>query len=238
MKLQLIAILKFLGCQNFLIARLVFHTDIVWFGTNVESVNLDVPLFYVALRCLRKLDFSRGIVMASIRRTLSPVPRPGALINSEACQVASPLSKSSSNSQNYTPNDGLLASSTGSLDYALYRAQSFVLGLFSKRSARPFDRSKAKGHVWRRASFHFLMCFIAGVFVGLTPFASLHSCSNIVSVNRAFDFELLQPVMNEFNEWNKNVTSVVGRLLVNENSTSEAPRTNFELKMETLPKLF
>lgn len=175
--------------------------------------------------------------MASIRRTLSPVLRPGALINSEACQVASPLSKSSSNSQNYTPNDGLLASSTGSLDYALYRAQSFVLGLFSKRSARPFDRSKAKGHVWRRASFHFLMCFIAGVFVGLTPFASLHSCSNIVSVNRAFDLELLQPVMNEFNEWNKNVTSVVGRLLVNENSTSEAPRTNFELKDGNLAEI-
>lgn len=107
MKLQLIAILKLLGCQNFLIERLVFHTDIVWFGTNEELVNLDVPLFYGALRCLRKLDFSRGIVMASIRRTLSHVPPPGALINSEVCQVASPLSKSSSNSQNYTPNDGL-----------------------------------------------------------------------------------------------------------------------------------
>ncbi|XP_073308277.1 probable beta-1,4-xylosyltransferase IRX9H isoform X1 [Primulina huaijiensis] len=175
--------------------------------------------------------------MASIRRTLSPVPRPGALINAEACQVASPLSKSSSNSQNYTPNDGLLASSTGSLDHALYRAQIFILGLFSKRSARPFDRSKAKGHVWRRAFFHFLMCFIAGVFVGLTPFASLHSSRNIVSINRAFDLELLQPVMNEFNEWKKNVTPVVGRLSVNENSTSELQRTNLELKDGNLDEI-
>ncbi|XP_073123516.1 probable beta-1,4-xylosyltransferase IRX9H [Henckelia pumila] len=166
--------------------------------------------------------------MASIRRTLSPVPRPGALINAEACQVASPLSKSSSNSQN--SNDGLLASSMVSFDYALYRTQVFVLGLFSKRSARPFDRSKAKGLVWRRAFFHFLMCFIAGVFVGLTPFASLHSSPNILSINRAFDLELLQPVMNEFNDWKKNVTPVVGRLSVNENSSSEPQRTNLELK--------
>ncbi|CAI9755690.1 unnamed protein product [Fraxinus pennsylvanica] len=58
--------------------------------------------------------------MASIRRTLSPVPRPGTLMNGEACQVASPLSKSSSNGQNYP-------SSVGSLDNALYKAQYFVL---------------------------------------------------------------------------------------------------------------
>ncbi|GER25558.1 galactosylgalactosylxylosylprotein 3-beta-glucuronosyltransferase [Striga asiatica] len=112
--------------------------------------------------------------MASIRRTLSPVPRPIPLINGEACQVASPLSKSSSNSQNY-PSHGSLFSS-----YALYKAQTFVLGLCSQRNSRPFDRSKLKGQIWQRAFLHFSMCFLVGTFLGLTPFFPMNMSSNVV----------------------------------------------------------
>lgn len=168
--------------------------------------------------------------MASIRRTLSPVPRPGALMNGEACQVASPLSKSSSNSQNYPPHGGLLSSSLGSLDYALYKAQSFILGLFSQRSSRPFDRSKLKGQTWRRSFLHFLMCFVVGIFVGLTPFVPLNLSTNIMPKHQTFDFGLLQPVAkDELYIGQKNEMSVVGRLSLKENFTSATDEVNIEL---------
>ncbi|KAK6140850.1 hypothetical protein DH2020_025382 [Rehmannia glutinosa] len=159
--------------------------------------------------------------MASIRRTLSPIPRPGALMNGEACQVASPLSKSSSNNNNYPSHGGLLSSSLGSLDYALYKAQNFILGLFSQRTSRPFDRSKLKGQIWRRAFLHFLMCFLVGIFVGLTPFFPMNSYANVMPKHQVFDFELLGQ---------KNEISVVGRFSLNESSTSETQKANVELK--------
>lgn len=157
--------------------------------------------------------------MASIRRTLSPVPRPGALMNGEACQVASPLSKSSSNSQNYPPHSGLLSTS---LDHALYKAQNFILGVFSQRSSRPFERSKLKGQSWRKAFLHFLMCFVAGIIVGFTPFIPLNLSVNVVPNNQAFNFELLQPVAtNELYNPKKDSLS--------ENSTSEPHKVSVEL---------
>lgn len=153
--------------------------------------------------------------MASIRRTLSPVPKPGGLSNGEACQVSSPLSKSSSNSQSYPPQGGLLPSSLGSLDYALYRAQSFVLGLCSQRASRPVDRLRMKGKVWRRAYLHFIMCFVVGMFVGLTPFAPLNlSTSSILPKHEALDFEILQPGV-------KKEMSIVGKVSLNQNATVE-----------------
>ncbi|KAH6760605.1 hypothetical protein C2S51_017554 [Perilla frutescens var. frutescens] len=168
--------------------------------------------------------------MASIRRTLSPVPRPGALSNGEACQVASPLSKSSSNSQNYTSNGGLLPSSLGSLDYAMYKTQSFVLGLFSQRSSRPVDRSRIKGQIWRRAYLHFIMCFVVGMLAGLTPFVPLNLSMNIMPKHEAFDFELLQPgVKDELNIGQKNEMSIVGKVSLKENSTLEPEKVNIEL---------
>ncbi|CAA0810572.1 Probable beta-1-4-xylosyltransferase IRX9H [Striga hermonthica] len=118
--------------------------------------------------------------MASIRRTLSPVPRPVPLINGEACHVSSPLSKSSSNSQNYPSHGTLLSSSMCALDHALYKAQTFVLGLCSQRTSRPLDRSKLKGQIWRRAFLHFSMCFLVGTFLGLTPFFPMNMSSNVV----------------------------------------------------------
>ncbi|PIN23025.1 1,4-beta-D-xylan synthase [Handroanthus impetiginosus] len=169
--------------------------------------------------------------MASIRRTLSPVPRPGALMNGEACQVASPLSKSSSNSQNYPPQ--------GTLAYALYRAQSFILGLFSQRSSRPFDRSKLKGQIWRRAFLHFLMCFIVGIFVGVTPFVPLNLSTNAVPNHQSFNFEFLQPAENnEPYSGQKNEISAFGRFSLNENSTSELHTVNDKQRNGSLSDSF
>ncbi|KAL7159344.1 hypothetical protein ABFS83_01G021100 [Erythranthe nasuta] len=156
--------------------------------------------------------------MASIRRTLSPVPRPGALMNGgEASQVASPLSKSSSNAPNYPPNSGPLSSSFDSLDYALYKSQNFILSIFSQRSSRPFDRSKLKGKIWRKAFLHFLMCFIVGIFIGLTPFFPLDLSANVVSKNQVF---------NELYGSRKEM-STVGRFSPNENSTSQKLSVEF-----------
>jgi hypothetical protein len=97
--------------------------------------------------------------MASIRRTLSPVPRAGTLLNGEACQVASPLAKSSY-SQSYPSSGGLLPSIFGSSD-----SQAFVYGVFSPRSSRPLERSKPEGQVWKRALSHFFVCFVIGVLL-------------------------------------------------------------------------
>ncbi|XP_042003037.1 probable beta-1,4-xylosyltransferase IRX9H [Salvia splendens] len=154
--------------------------------------------------------------MASIRRTLSPVPRPGGLGNGEACQVASPLSKSSSNSQNYPPQAGLLSSLLGSLDYALYRIQSFVLGLFSQRASRDVDRFSS----WRRVYLHILMCFVVGIFVGLTPFIPLSMSTNSLPKQEAFDFELIGL---------KNEMSKVGKVSLQENSTWGREKVNVEV---------
>ncbi|KAM3687784.1 hypothetical protein ACJW31_10G100500 [Castanea mollissima] len=79
--------------------------------------------------------------MASIRRALSPVPRPGTIRNGEVCSVASPLSKSSSSPQPCQPSGGLLSSLLGSLD-----SQGFVLSVLSPRPSRPLERSKPKSY--------------------------------------------------------------------------------------------
>ncbi|KAL3655663.1 hypothetical protein CASFOL_000059 [Castilleja foliolosa] len=168
--------------------------------------------------------------MTSIRRTLSPVPRPGSLMNGESCQVASPLSKLSLNSQNYPSHSSLLSSSLGSFDYALHKVQNFILGLFSQRSSRAFDRSKLKFQIWRRAFLHFLMCFLVGVILGLTPFFPMNMSENIIPKHQAFDFELIQPaVRNEtYNEQKINM-SMVGKVSLNENFTWEQDKMDIEL---------
>ncbi|KAJ9702330.1 hypothetical protein PVL29_004188 [Vitis rotundifolia] len=134
--------------------------------------------------------------MASIRRTLSPVARDRALLNGEACSVPSPLSKSSSSTQNYSPEGRLLSPSFSSSDTrsAWYRIQAFIIGILSQRSSRPLERSKSKGHVWRKALFHFSICFMVGVFTGFTPFVSMNLSMNLMSKHQAFSFGLIPPV--------------------------------------------
>ncbi|CAH9074242.1 unnamed protein product [Cuscuta europaea] len=109
--------------------------------------------------------------MASIRRTLSPVPRVGSPMNGEACPLSSsPLSKSSLSNQNHLPPSFMFPSPIASLDYALFRAQSFIHGFISHR--KPLERSKLRGKIWKRSLLHYFSCFVLGVFLGFTPFLS------------------------------------------------------------------
>nr|POF08544.1 putative beta-1,4-xylosyltransferase irx9h [Quercus suber] len=126
-----------------------------------------------------------------MRRALSPVPRPGTIRNGEVCSVASPLSKSSSSPQPYQPSGGLLSSLLGSL-----YSQGFVLSVLSSRSSRPLERSKPKVQFWRRSLFHFLISFMVGVFIGLTPFTSMNLSTNLMSKHQAFPFEVTSTVGN------------------------------------------
>ncbi|XP_057522941.1 probable beta-1,4-xylosyltransferase IRX9H [Amaranthus tricolor] len=133
--------------------------------------------------------------MASIRRTLSPVPRPGSRSNGEACSVASPLSKSSSTLQNPIHPSGLTYSYFNSLEYALYKVHNYILSWFSHRSSRSLDRSKPKGQVWRRALIHFLVCFLVGLFIGLTPFGSMSFPGRYGPQDQTFFFDMMRPAV-------------------------------------------
>ncbi|KAI3422804.1 Glycosyltransferase [Psidium guajava] len=124
--------------------------------------------------------------MASIRRTLSPVPRPGTPLNGEACSVSSPLSKSSSCAltPSQTPSGGIMSILVGLLD-----SLAFAPGVFSQRPSRLYDRPKPRGQTWRRALFHFFVCFIIGMFIGVTQFASTNASMNFILKNHALSFE-------------------------------------------------
>ncbi|XWS17722.1 hypothetical protein CRYUN_Cryun33cG0091700 [Craigia yunnanensis] len=159
--------------------------------------------------------------MASIRRTLSPVPRQGTLATGEAERsVPSPLSKSSSCTQNHPSTGGLLSSLFGLSD-----SQALVFGVFSPRSSRPLNRSKQKGQVWRRALFHFFICFIVGFFIGLIPFISVDfSYMNPISKHQAFSFEVVSTVgsFQTRDSSERNVTSMKDNTGVENNVTLEA----------------
>lgn len=126
-------------------------------------------------------------IMTTIRRTLSPVPRPGTLLGGEVTSVASPLSKCSSCNQDY-------ASTTGSTAYAIYRFQTFVLNLFSKRTSRSFEKQKPKVIIWRRSLFIYFVCFLVGVFLGFTPVVLIKTSNNRMPKNQAFLFEQVRKV--------------------------------------------
>ncbi|KAJ4950445.1 hypothetical protein NE237_027277 [Protea cynaroides] len=130
--------------------------------------------------------------MASIRRTLFPVPRAGAMQNGEVHSVASPLSRSSSCSQGYSSFEGSLSSQPGSMvSYSvLYRLQAAALGIFPRRYW-PLERSKSKGQLWRRAFIHFFICFMIGIFIGLIPFISMNASMNLGSKHQALSFEVI-----------------------------------------------
>nr|XP_027190170.1 probable beta-1,4-xylosyltransferase IRX9H isoform X2 [Cicer arietinum] len=123
--------------------------------------------------------------MASIRRTMTQVPV-------ELCSVASSLSKSSHSPRNSPPSDRLLSSSVTALD-----SRASVLGVFSPRSLRAIERSKPKGQIWRKVIFHFFICFIIGVSIGLIPLASRNLLSpNLMSKHQDFDIEVISKVRN------------------------------------------
>lgn len=146
--------------------------------------------------------------MASIRRTLSPVPRPGSRSNGEACSVASPLSKSSSVVQNPLQPSGLSYSSYNSLEYALYRMHNFILGLFSNRSSRSLDRSKPKWQVWKRALLQFLVFFLVGVFIGMTPFGSTTFPGRIMPQHQRLFFDMIPSAVRYSSFSARNISAV------------------------------
>ncbi|KAF5779086.1 putative 1,4-beta-D-xylan synthase [Helianthus annuus] len=120
-----------------------------------------------------------------MRRTLSPVPRPGTSLGgggestSVAVAIGSPLSKC-----NHDPS-----SSFASTQYGF-----FVLNLFPKTSSRSLEKQKPKGNAWRRPFFHFFLCFLVGVFLGFTPIVSLTTSTYVHSRSQAFSFQQLGKV--------------------------------------------
>ncbi|KAI4316126.1 hypothetical protein L6164_024135 [Bauhinia variegata] len=166
--------------------------------------------------------------MTSIRRTLPPVPRAGSVANGDDCSVASPLSKSSSSPQNCPPSTGLLSPSVNSLD-----SLAFILGIFSPRSLRVHDRSKPKGHVWRKVLSHFLICFMIGVTIGLTSLASMSLSMNLMSEHQAFSFEVVSAVGKFHSHENvmKNVTASAN-MAMEINATLDSTMKEQKLKDE------
>ncbi|XXG45807.1 hypothetical protein AAC387_Pa02g0791 [Persea americana] len=130
--------------------------------------------------------------MASVRRTISMAQRDGGAQNDEAFPVSSSPPKLLY-TQNYLPPVGSLAALFCSLDLfsALHRIRMFVIGAFSKRSSRSMERTaKSKGHRWMRAFFHFFVCFMLGVFIGLAPLISVDFSTNFVLNHQRFSFEI------------------------------------------------
>ncbi|GMI92550.1 IRREGULAR XYLEM 9-LIKE, IRREGULAR XYLEM 9 Homolog [Hibiscus trionum] len=169
--------------------------------------------------------------MASVRRTLSPVPRQGTLIAGEVERSApSPLSKSSSYSQNSPATVGLPMS-----PFSLSDSRSLFFSLFSPRSSRHIDRSKQKGQVWRRAVFHFFICFVVGFLIGFTPFISMDfSYMNPISKHQAFSFEVVSTVgkFQTRNSSERNVTSRMSNPGVDNSFTLDNTGTNQSLPQD------
>ncbi|CAL0327298.1 unnamed protein product [Lupinus luteus] len=131
--------------------------------------------------------------MASIRRASSPIPQAKTVSNVELCSVPSPLSKSSLNTQSCPQSTGLLSSSVNLSD-----SRAFVLGVFSPRSLRVLERSmsKQKGQLWRTALFHFSICFMVGVSIGIIPLASTNLSKNLLPKHQAFSIEMISAAGN------------------------------------------
>ncbi|PPS17357.1 hypothetical protein GOBAR_AA03221 [Gossypium barbadense] len=145
--------------------------------------------------------------MASIRRTLSPLPRQGTSNTGEEAErsVPSPLSNPASCNENYPPIGGRLLSSL----FGLSESRPLILSVFSTKSAR----SKQKEQIWKRVLLHFFICFIVGLLIGLTPFISMDiSYTNPSSKGQAFSYGIVSTVGNSLNLDNKGVDDNVGNL--------------------------
>ncbi|OVA08580.1 Glycosyl transferase [Macleaya cordata] len=166
--------------------------------------------------------------MASIRRTLSPVPRPGAIQNGEAHSVPSPLSKSSY-AQNQPISGGMLSALFGSMDShpLLYRVKSIFLSILSQRPSRPMERSKSKRPVWRRSFFQFFVCFMIGTVVGLTTFVSMNFSMNLMPKHQTFSFEIFPPggIAHRYHR-----TSKIGSPLLEDSSSESNASSQMEAK--------
>lgn len=155
--------------------------------------------------------------MASIRMTLFSVPRVGTALNGETCLVASPLSKSSSCAQNYSSSNGFLSSVAALLD-------PFVLKVYSPRSNRLLEKSKdskPRWQTWRRAFCHFFICFIVGLFSGLTPFGSMNLSANLMSKHQDLSIDMLSLVGVQLHDTTCRNMTPSERVRSKENVTAE-----------------
>ncbi|XP_068647681.1 probable beta-1,4-xylosyltransferase IRX9H [Aristolochia californica] len=123
--------------------------------------------------------------MISFSRNMSTTHRDGSIPNGEPLPVSSSSHKLFY-SQNYSPSTLLALSDFVSL---LNKIRASINNMCSPRASRPLKRSKSRGQFWKRAFFHFLICFMIGIFGGMTPFASLDHSVNPGSKHRAFSFE-------------------------------------------------
>ncbi|XP_068652257.1 probable beta-1,4-xylosyltransferase IRX9H [Aristolochia californica] len=123
--------------------------------------------------------------MASVRRNMSTSQRDGGTSNGESSPGLSSPHKLSY-TQNYSPSTLLAFSDFVSL---LNKIRAPINNMCSPRASRPLERSKPRGQLWKRAFFHFLICFMIGIFIGMTPFASLDHPVNLGSKHHAFSFE-------------------------------------------------
>lgn len=136
--------------------------------------------------------------MASMRRTLSPVPRARASGEVFSMEKSSPLSKSSSSAS----------------DDVKYGLKPFALFSFVKQALHKMhlDRSKMKGQVWRWSLLHFSICFLAGVLFGLASLTSVPLSGNPTSKHSNIFFDMIPSVAKhqsvKFER--KHVTPVVG----------------------------
>lgn len=162
--------------------------------------------------------------MASIRRTLSPVPQARSIQNGETHSVPSPLSKSSYTQNHIPPSGGLLSKIFGLIESnpILYRIQAVLLGIFTQRSSRPLDRSKSKVSFWRKAFFNIFVFFVVGIFFGLMPFFSNFSL-NLISKHQTFLFDAIPVPVNasQYDGTLKSREQLSGHFLLKENSSSE-----------------
>ncbi|KAI3907169.1 hypothetical protein MKW92_010398 [Papaver armeniacum] len=110
--------------------------------------------------------------MASIRRTLSPMTRPGGQNVGVLHSGPSPLSRSIS----YSRKEPVLV--TKFSDFVdsfsvLYRVKSSLLGVFTP--SRGVERSKSKRRaVWRKLYIHVFVCFVVGIVMGLFSVVSMN----------------------------------------------------------------
>ncbi|XP_031503153.1 probable beta-1,4-xylosyltransferase IRX9H [Nymphaea colorata] len=111
--------------------------------------------------------------MASFRRPTSLLPRDAVAQNGEETLHVLPSQKLSG-AQASPPSGGIAA-----VLLSLSRIFCFAIGFCLQRSNRSLERTKSKGLSWKRAFFHFLLCFICGLLIGFTPFVTVDFSSNL-----------------------------------------------------------
>ncbi|KAI3983696.1 hypothetical protein MKX01_001100 [Papaver californicum] len=111
--------------------------------------------------------------MVSIRRTLSPMARPGGGKNGDVFHSGpSPLSKSISYARKEPMMVTTFSDFVDSYYSVLYRVKSVLHSVFSPW--RALERSKSKRRaVWRKLYVHVFICFILGFVMGLFSLVSM-----------------------------------------------------------------